>query len=59
MSKGIGKDIRPAGIEKRLYDKWVEKGYFHCRSRQKQKPFTMVYAAPKYHGTASYGTCPR
>ena len=55
--KRVGKNYNPADIEQRTYDKWIAKKYFHAEVDRDKKPFTIVMP-PKYHRTASYGTCP-
>lgn len=42
MSKELAKTYDPHGIEDRLYEKWVEKKYFHAQVDRSKKPFTIV-----------------
>ena len=51
MSKELAKTYDPKGIEERLYQKWMENGYFHAKVNPDKKPFT------KRNRTAAYGTC--
>ncbi len=55
MSKDLAKTYDPAGIEKRLYDKWVEKGYFHAEVDRSKKPFTIVMPPPNITGQLHMG----
>ena len=55
MSKELAKTYDPAGIEKRLYDKWVEKGYFHAEVDRSRKPFTIVMPPPNITGQLHMG----
>ena len=57
MSKELAKTYDPHGLEDRIYEKWLEKKYFHAEVDRSKKPFTIVIPAPKHHGTASYGAC--
>ena len=55
MSKELAKTYDPAGIEKKLYDKWVEKGYFHAAVDSSRKPFTIVMPPPNITGQLHMG----
>ena len=55
MSKELAKTYDPAGIEKKLYDKWVEKGYFHAEVDRSRKPFTIVMPPPNITGQLHMG----
>ena len=57
MSKELEKTYNPGAIEERLYDKWMEKKVFPCRSGPKQKTLYHCNAAAQYHRPASHGTC--
>ena len=46
MSKELAKTYDPHGIEDRLYEKWVEKKYFHAQVDRSKKPFTIVMPPP-------------
>ena len=39
MAKELEKNYNPADIEKRTYDKWLEKKYFHAEVNRDKKPF--------------------
>ena len=57
MSKELAKTYDPNGIEDRLYQKWLDKKYFHAEVDHSKTPFTIVIPPPKYHRTAPHGTC--
>lgn len=42
MSKELAKTYDPKSIEDRLYDKWMEKKYFHAEVDKTKKPFTIL-----------------
>ena len=46
MAKELEKNYNPADIEKRTYDKWQEKKYFHAEVDRSKKPFTIVMPPP-------------
>ncbi|MBR1673697.1 MAG: valine--tRNA ligase [Eubacterium sp.] len=51
----LGKTYNPSEIEKRLYDKWVQKGYFHAEVDRSKKPFTIVMPPPNITGQLHMG----
>lgn len=55
MSKELEKNYNPQDIEKRLYDKWVQKGYFHAEVDRSKKPFTIVMPPPNITGQLHMG----
>lgn len=57
MSKELAKTYDPHGLEDRIYQKWLDKKYFHAEADRSKKPFTIVIPPPKYYRAASYGTC--
>ena len=59
MKKELEKTYDPKQIEDKIYHNWTEKGYFHAEVNPNKKPFTIVMPPPKYHRTASHGTCLR
>lgn len=59
MSKELAKTYDPKGLEERLYQKWMDNGYFHAKVNPDKKPFTIVHAAAERNRSASYGTCTR
>lgn len=55
MSKELEKNYNPADIEKRTYDKWQEKKYFHAEVNREKKPFTIVMPPPNITGQLHMG----
>ncbi len=53
--KELEKTYNPAEIEPRLYDKWVEKKYFHAEVDRSKKPFTIVMPPPNITGQLHMG----
>ncbi|MBR4949535.1 MAG: valine--tRNA ligase, partial [Clostridia bacterium] len=55
MSKELPKNYNPGEIEERIYNTWVEKGYFHADSDSKKEPFTIVIPPPNVTGQLHMG----
>ena len=55
MAKELEKNYNPADIEKRTYDKWLEKKYFHAEVNRDKKPFTIVMPPPNITGQLHMG----
>ena len=55
MSKELAKTYDPKGIEERLYQKWMEKKYFHAEVDKTKKPFTIVIPPPNITGQLHMG----
>ena len=55
MSKELAKTYDPSGIEERLYQKWVDKKYFHAKADRSKKPFTIVMPPPNITGQLHMG----
>lgn len=55
MAKELEKNYNPADIEKRTYDKWLEKKYFHAEVDRDKKPFTIVMPPPNITGQLHMG----
>ena len=55
MSKELAKTYDPKGIEDRLYEKWLEKKYFHAEVDHSKKPFTIVIPPPNITGQLHMG----
>ena len=55
MSKELAKTYDPHGIEDRLYEKWLEKKYFHAEVDETKKPFTIVIPPPNITGQLHMG----
>ena len=55
MSKELAKTYDPKGLEDRLYQKWMDKGYFHAKVNPDKKPFTIVMPPPNVTGQLHMG----
>ena len=55
MSKELEKTYNPAEIEDRLYQKWLDKKYFHAEVDRDKKPFTIVMPPPNITGKLHMG----
>ena len=55
MSRELAKTYDPKGIEDRLYEKWLEKKYFHAEVDETKKPFTIVIPPPNITGQLHMG----
>ena len=55
MKKELEKTYNPQAIEERLYDKWLEKKYFHAEVDRSKKPFTIVMPPPNITGQLHMG----
>ena len=55
MSRELAKTYDPSGIEDRLYQKWMEKRYFHAEVDHTRKPFTIVIPPPNITGQLHMG----
>ncbi len=55
MSKELAKTYDPKGIEDRLYQKWMDKKYFHAEVDRSKKPFTIVMPPPNITGQLHMG----
>ena len=55
MSKELAKIYNPKGLEDRLYQKWLEKKYFHAEVDYGRKPFTIVIPPPNITGQLHMG----
>ena len=53
--KELAKTYNPKEIEQPIYDKWVEKGYFHAACDERKKPFTIVMPPPNITGQLHMG----
>ena len=51
----LAKTYDPAGIEDKLYQKWLEKKYFHAEVDESKKPFTIVIPPPNITGQLHMG----
>ena len=55
MSKELAKTYDPKGIEDKLYQKWLDKKYFHAEVDHSKKPFTIVIPPPNITGQLHMG----
>ena len=55
MRKELAKTYDPKGIEDRLYEKWMNKKYFHAQVNRDKKPFTIVMPPPNVTGQLHMG----
>ncbi|MBQ4522389.1 MAG: valine--tRNA ligase [Lachnospiraceae bacterium] len=55
MSKELEKNYNPQEIEGRLYEKWLNKKYFHAEVNRSKKPFTIVMPPPNITGQLHMG----
>ncbi len=54
-NKNIAKNYNPSEFEDKLYNTWVEKGYFHAEVDSKKEPFTIVIPPPNVTGQLHMG----
>ena len=55
MNKELAKTYDPKGLEDRLYQKWLDSGYFHAKVNKAKKPFTIVMPPPNVTGQLHMG----
>ena len=55
MSRNLEKNYDPSAIEDRLYQKWLDKKYFHAEVDRSKKPFTVVMPPPNITGKLHMG----
>ncbi len=55
MKKELAKTYDPKGIEDRIYEKWMEKKYFHAEVDHAKTPFTIVIPPPNITGQLHMG----
>ncbi len=55
MGRELAKTYDPKGIEDRLYQKWLDKKYFHAEVDRTKKPFTIVIPPPNITGQLHMG----
>ena len=54
-AKNIAKTYDPSEFEDRIYNEWVEKGYFHAEADKDREPFTIVIPPPNVTGQLHMG----
>ena len=55
MSKELAKTYDPGQMEDRIYQRWLEKKYFHAEIDRDKKPFTIVMPPPNVTGQLHMG----
>jgi valyl-tRNA synthetase len=55
MSKELAKTYDPHGLEDKIYQKWLDKKYFHAEVDKSKKPFTIVIPPPNITGQLHMG----
>jgi len=55
MSRELPKTYDPKAVEDRIYNTWVEKGYFHTKIDKNKEPFTIVIPPPNVTGQLHMG----
>ena len=55
MSKELAKTYDPHGLEDRIYQKWLDKKYFHAEVDHSKTPFTIVIPPPNITGQLHMG----
>ncbi len=55
MSKELAKVYNPKEMEDRIYQNWMDKGYFHAKVNPDKKPFTIVMPPPNVTGQLHMG----
>ena len=55
MRKELSKTYDPKQVEEKLYQKWLDKGYFHAEVDHGKKPFTIVIPPPNITGQLHMG----
>ena len=55
MSREMAKTYDPKGIEDKLYQKWLDKKYFHAEVDHDKTPFTIVIPPPNITGQLHMG----
>ncbi len=55
VSKELAKAYEPKEVEKRIYDFWMQGGWFHAEVDPKKKPYTIVMPPPNITGQLHVG----
>ncbi len=55
MSKELAKVYDPKSMEDRIYQNWLDHGYFHAKVNPDKKPFTIVMPPPNVTGQLHMG----
>ena len=55
MQKELAKKYEPQSVEDRIYDFWINGGYFHAEVNENKKPYTIVIPPPNITGQLHMG----
>ncbi|MGI6006592.1 MAG: valine--tRNA ligase [Ruminococcus sp.] len=55
MNRELAKVYNPKEMEDRIYQNWLDKGYFHAKVNPDKKPFTIVMPPPNVTGQLHMG----
>ena len=55
MNKELSKVYDPQSVESRIYDFWIQGGYFHTKIDKTKKPYTIVMPPPNITGQLHMG----
>jgi len=55
MARQLPKIYEPQQVEERIYNMWMEGGYFHAKKDESKKPFTIVMPPPNVTGQLHIG----
>ncbi|MDR1440173.1 MAG: valine--tRNA ligase [Clostridiales bacterium] len=55
QGKQLDKAYSPASVEKRIYQRWLDGGYFHAAVDKSKKPYTIVIPPPNITGSLHVG----
>ena len=55
--KELAKQYDPSQVEDRIYQFWLDGGYFHTEADPDKKPYTIGDAAAERHRPAAHGPC--
>ncbi len=55
MAKELSKTYDPKAVEEKIYNEWIEGGYFHAEPDDSKKPFTVVIPPPNVTGQLHMG----
>ncbi len=53
--KELEKTYNPSAIEEKIYERWLERKYFHAKPNRDKKPFTIVMPPPNITGQLHMG----
>ena len=55
MARELPKVYEPQNVESRIYNMWLDGGYFHARRDENKKPYTIVMPPPNVTGQLHMG----